>query len=333
MSVTPTALDNLPAQPLGVVAFLVIGAALSGWGERDDEQHKATAELVGSERTVASHPRPRTDSVMGWGWKEAGLTIQAGTLSGSDVRLEPVAQSLRVADIRNCSSSTHKPVATVSAEDPVTHRGGLWLFDLGGPNVRQLRGVKDGVLGHAIDPTGGLVAYVAPSATSRTSSALYIHDIATDTSSLVVGVGVSAATIPSWSPASTTIVYHTDVERGGRRSVHEVVELDRETNKLTVLFEGEAPAVSPAGDRIAYQRDGAVHVWNRSARTSTSIPLRWRGELLGGMTWSPDGALLLVGQRSGVTGKRTTMFAVHVATGKRTEIKEQLLGLRFLVTR
>jgi len=259
-------------------------------------------------------------SVLAWG----ANGIQTGTLRNGDLKLKNVASSIPVEDIRNCSAAKGQPLGAVTGVNPQTRKQELWRFDLEGTHAESIVAL-DYILYNALDPTGRYVSYTAPPSKTRGDMSLYVYELQTSRSDLIVEGGVSRYCLPSWRPSAGKIVYHT-VDG-------EVVEVDWSTKSVMPLFRGEYPAASPDDVMIAYRDQNDIRLWNSHDQVSVDVSIDhrfWEGTLEGAMSWSPDGKFLLVSQSSGFVRHELAFYSIEVKTGSRVKVRQRYLqGLRF----
>lgn len=255
-------------------------------------------------------------------WNAGG--VQIGSLLGQDLELEAVAPDLPLEDIRNCSSAREQPWGAITAVNRRTRRQELWRLDLEGTRAESLVAL-DYILHNAIDPAGRYICYTAPPLGTRGDVSLYGYDPQACRSDLLVEGAVSRDCIPSWRSSTGKVVYHA-VDR-------HVVQVDISTKRVERLFSGEYPAVSPDGTWIAYRDGSEVRVWNTEDQRPRNVSKKrwfWEGQLQGGMSWSPEGKFLLVGQSAGVFGYELAFYRIEVQTGRRVRVRQRYLkGLRF----
>ena len=243
---------------------------------------------------------------------------------GKELELKAVACELPLEDIRNCSSASERPWGTITAVNRQTRRHELWRFDLEGTQAEPLLETEY-ILHNAIDPAGRIVCYIAPPSSTKEEMSLYVYDLQTSRSSLVIQAAVDRNCVPSWRASAGTVVYHT---------VHrQVMEVDISSKQVTPLFRGEYPAGSPDGVWIGYREGNDIRLCNTKERQGEDIPSRrwfWEGPIRGSMSWSPDEKFLLIGQASGAFGIEMAFHTIDVKTGRRVRIRQRYLqGLRF----
>jgi Tol biopolymer transport system component len=251
-------------------------------------------------------------------------TIQIGSLAADALSLHAVNFDVPLEDIRNCSSARDQPWGAVTGVNRQTRRQELWRFDLTGTGAKLLA-ASEYMLHNAIDVSGEYICYTAPPSRTRGDMSLYLYNLKTSRSDLIVPAAVSRYCIPSWRPLSGKIVYHTvDLQ---------VVEVDINTKDVGPLFRGEHPAVSPDAIWIAYCERNEIRFWNIEDRRSNDIHAKqrfWEGRLQGGMSWSPDGKFLLACQSAGFLGYEIAFYRIEVQTGRRVRVHQRYLqGLRF----
>ena len=260
------------------------------------------------------------NAVLAWD----SIRIQIGTLRGQDLELKVAPHDLPLTDIRNCSSVGEQRWGAVTGVNRQTGRQELWRFDIEGTRTESLVAANY-ILNNAIDPLGRHICYTAPPARSSLDMSLYVYDVETSRSDLIVENTVSRFCTLSWRPSTSKVVYHTVDSQ--------VMEVDINTKDMAVLFKGEYPAVSPDGARIAFREGNALRVWSAEDQHVMDVPVKrrlWDGQLQGGMSWSQDGKSLLVSQSAGVLGYERAFYRIEVASGERVRIRQRYLhGLRF----
>lgn len=251
-------------------------------------------------------------------------SVQTGTLVEQDLEIKVVLDDLPLEDIRNCSSAHEQPWGAVTGVNRQTSRQELWRFDLDGTRAEPLV-AADYILHNAVDPTGRYVCYTAPPSKRGEDMSLYLYDLQTSRCDLIVEATVSRACIPSWRCSTGKVVYHT-FDR-------QVAQVDINTRDADLLFSGEYPAVSLDGLWVAYREGNKLRLWNAVDQHVRDVSRKrwfWEGQLRGGMSWSPDGELLIVGRSAGVFGYEMLFQRVEIRTGKRLRVRERhLQGLRF----
>lgn len=255
-------------------------------------------------------------AVLGWD----ASSVSVGTLQGGDPELRRVATRWR--DIRNCVAAPDGSWLLVSGVATDSGAHGLWRVNpTDGPSRALLE--ADYLLHGAVDPTGSRVAYTAPPARSRSDTSLHLLDLADSASRLVVEGSLAVDCIPSWRTPGH-VLFHTEDR--------EIVELDLASGRSRRLFAGEHPAPSPDGSRIAYRTGPTVLVAGAPGPRADVSP-RWgllHRPYRGGMSWSPDGRLLLLARTGGTLGYELDFGALDVQTQELTRIRQRYLrGLVF----
>lgn len=263
---------------------------------------------------------PPTYAVLGWN----STQVQIGTLVGNSLELRPLGSILFLEDIRNSSSAREKPWGAVTAVNQLTHRQVLCHCDLEGTSAEVLV-EEDYILYNAIDPTGQYIYYTAPPSLTGAEMSLYVYNLETSRTSLLLTSAISRACIPSVN-ASHKVIYHTNDRQ--------IVQFDAQTRNVETLFNGEYPTFSANGLKIAYREEDSIRVWNVEDRRSRQVPLTrrfWEGYFRGGMSWSLDERFLLVGQSAGIFGNQLDFYRIDVVTGERLKIQRTFLrGLQFM---
>jgi hypothetical protein len=252
------------------------------------------------------------DGVLAWD----ASRLWTGALDGSEVDLTPVAGPA-LTDIRGCSVPAAGGWAVVGAVDPATGRSGLWRVELGSGAAERLLEAYY-LLTPGVDPGGSLVAYPAAPAGQDGDLDLHLLDLASGVSRLLAPAVAARSAVPSWRPDRTVLIH------GGGT----VVAVDSASGRVTRLFPGEYPAVSPAGDATAYRAGARILV----AGADEISPLRGRPRrsYLGGMSWSPDGRRLIVGWTGGLLGYEKNFGVLDARSRRLTRIRRRYLaGLIF----
>ncbi len=259
---------------------------------------------------------PPSYGVVGWD----AATVSTGTLRGAEPALRQVAAGWR--DIRSCAAAPDGSWLLVSGVDAGSGTPGLWWVD---PVEGASRALLEAeyLLHGTVDPTGSRVAYTAPPSESRSGTSLHLLDLVGSTSRLVVEGSLAVSCIPSWRTPGQ-ILFHTE-DRA-------VVELDLDSGRSRRLFAGEHPAASRDGSRIAYRAGPAVLLAGATG-PPTDISPRWgvlHRPYRGGMSWSPDGRLLLLARTGGTLGYELDFGRVDVRTRELTKVRQRYLrGLVF----
>ena len=250
------------------------------------------------------------------------MRVWTGTLRGpqADLALARTAEQFR--DIRGCSAPADGNWAVVAGVNPTTGRSALWRQDLRGNGTDRLLDAEY-LLHPAVDQGGSFVVYPAPPWRTRGDMSLHLFDLTQRQSRLLVQATVARSCIPSWR-AAQRILFHTEDRQ--------VVEVNLDSGAMNRLFPGEYPTASPDGSRIAYRHGADIRlVLDDGARVDISprrrIPPR---PYQGGMSWSPDGRLLLIGWSSGMLGYERDFGTLDIHTRELTRIVQRYLqGIAF----
>jgi dipeptidyl aminopeptidase/acylaminoacyl peptidase len=218
-------------------------------------------------------------------------------------------------DIRNCSYSPGTGKVGITAEDRTAGGQVLAIHERSSKSTRVVLR-RDVILRHALGRMGSKVCFTIPSRTPG-SAELYVHDVSGGDPRRVVDAGLAHASTPSWFPDDARIAY------GTVDGQIEIVDLGSETR--TAITDGESPAVSVDGDRVAFRRDGELMIWHVTERQLLPIGgLRgWRRrDVVAGPGWSLDGTHLVFGIAAGLVGKETEFYVLDIATGdtQKTEL-------------
>jgi hypothetical protein len=244
------------------------------------------------------------------------LRVLAGTLTGSRLDGHWVDLTIPLLDIRNCAASSAAAGAIVSAVDGEREHRALWWFALEGSGS-QLLVELDYVLYGSVDASGRYVCFTAPPTTSRGDMSLHLLDRQEGRSDLLMDGSVARSCIPDWR--RDKILFHT--------KSREIVELDPRTRRSQPLLQGEHPASSADGTRIAYQEGNRLRMTGDEVPTVDITPRRGArvGTFQGGISWAPDGRHLLFGQSTGILGEETEFFVLDTQTKDRTKIRQRYL--------
>jgi hypothetical protein len=254
-------------------------------------------------------------------WDTTSVSI--GRIHGDELSLNPLPDQPGMRDIRSCSSAPDGSWVLVSGVEATSGAQALWRLEVAdGPSIRLLQ--ADYLLHPAVAPSGSLIAYTAPPVRTRGDTSLHLLDTERAGTRLLVEGTVARDSIPSWRTARH-LLFHT--EDG------DVCELALDTAHLRRLFHGEHPAASPDNTRIAYRAGPAV-LFASAAGEATEISPR-RGVLRrpyrGGMSWSPDGRMLLLARSGGTLGYELDFGTLDVGTRAFTAIRQRYLaGIVFL---
>ena len=247
--------------------------------------------------------------ILSWSWD----TISLGEWEQYEVRLNSVLKVQPLLDIRNCSVSREEQICAFTGINRLTNDHELWTAALERQEGELLVKV-DYILTNAISPSGKYICYTAAPLDEGRAS-LYLVDRASGVSQLLAEKEVYRDCIPSWTPSSDRIVYHT---KGN--AVH---EWDLGSRDARFLFEGSYPMVSPDGSLIAFKRGGSLFMRERETGKTKTLQI---GSRFGGsrsremMSWSPDGRFILVGYSAGIFGYSLSFSVLEVASTRRVRI-------------
>ncbi len=244
-------------------------------------------------------------------------TVQVGTLRGADLDLSPVPTDEGFRDIRNCSVPADGSWVVVVGVDATTGKHAIWRVDL--THGEQDQWVEaDYLLYGAVERTGSFVAYTAPPSRTRGDMSVHVFDVARRRARLLLDGTVGRSCIPSWRLLDRILI-HTESRQ--------VAEVDVGSGDLRQLFPGEYPVAAPDGTRIAY-RDGQIVrlVGGDGVPVDISRPRGPRqAPYRGGMSWSPDGHLLLLARTAGTLGYELDFGTLDVTAREYTRIRQRYL--------
>lgn len=282
----------------GVAALLLLGALCAG---------------------MISCPGPGAPAgtLLFWGFDQLFVgSAPDGRLSRQPVDLHGTVTNLT--DVTVAGSR-----AAVLGLDPIDHRAIVVLVDL--PRGSAATVLSDDRLKvAAISPDGRRLALRASMGVGA-GSEIRIFDTATSESRSVIRGSEFDATTLSWHPAGGALaLFSSTLEStpldGGRVSYKlrdmwiQTVQLD--DGSVDRLVEGETPAWSPDGTRLAYRRGRRVLIYDRAGQGTQVVYSRypWQSDIVGEIYWSPDGSRLALNVGSGLDGKQLNCVVVELAT-------------------
>jgi dipeptidyl aminopeptidase/acylaminoacyl peptidase len=229
-----------------------------------------------------------------------------GQLHDKTTVLEPFLPRSRITNILDASVAGDR-VAVVGI-DPATRAFYIFALNLRSGDIdRRLSKDAQTV---AVAPGGRLVAFT--SYERDQTSEFYdigIWDPAYAEALSLVQEQATKETALSWYPDGQLLTF--DSKDGWIQSV------GLKTRKVTRLLEGAAPAWSPDGKKLAYQRGKSVFVYDPATRESRSLYKRgfWQTEFIGPISWSPKGDYLTANVTAGLTEKELGCIVVDVTSG------------------
>ena len=225
----------------------------------------------------------------------------------------------------------------VFASSPATGNGGpkVWLIQPGGRRRPLVSGWAP-----SLSPDGAAVAYTGPHSEglyvvsvrggranrvadtglpgiwSPDSKSLAVADLdgvllvrrdGTATRRLPLGLDANPG-LPSWSPDGRSLV----ISDGALDVV------DVETGRATRLVAGTEPAWSPAGDVIAFVRDGRIATIGPAGSATRDVTTPPEGESDVGPAWAPDGAHIAFVRRRPASdvAQASALHVLDVAAGR-----------------
>jgi TolB protein len=165
--------------------------------------------------------------------------------------------------------------------------GGIYVIETGSRSPRKIADAE--ALEDALtwSPDGKRIAYAdgGPDDTD-----IFAVDVADGRVEPVVrrpGIDMS----PSWSPSGAEIVFSGD--DGGQVDLWAIELATGKLNRITDEGQNTRPAVSPAGDKLAWiKRDSGVRIYDIATGEVTALQAPRRVRFA--PTWSPDGRYLAV---------------------------------------
>jgi hypothetical protein len=131
---------------------------------------------------------------------------------------------------------------------------------------------------------------------------------------------VAHGSTPVWFPEDARIVYHSP---HGQIEAFRILQAQSE-----VLIEGSAPAVHPDGNRLAFQRDNQLFIFNLGDRTTNPLQVRRRWlehGLRNCLSWSSDGRYLSFGLATGLTDKEAVFYLLDHVNQQQQKIEIKYL--------
>jgi Tol biopolymer transport system component len=258
--------------------------------------------------------------VLGWSTDQ----ISTGVWGGDKVILDRRVNGPPLEDIRNCTVATAVDLCALTGLNKMSHSCELWTVRLDGEQAQLL--VKTNyILMQSIAPSGDHICYIADPIDPVEGASLYLYDRASAQSTLLVEKAVQRDCVPSWSPASDSIVYHT--------RENAVLEWDLEQKEATYLFEGGFPMVSPDGSSIAFKKAGHLFIRDNETREMQELPVPsgfWQGTVSEILSWSRDSRMLMIAENAGIFGYDLAFSVIEVTTAKYRRISHIPRGQRGL---
>ena len=177
-----------------------------------------------------------------------------------------------------------------------------------GDALRQLTNTPDAYeKWPAWSPDGQRIAFARMGNTSR---ALLTVSALGGAERMIAERGKETSWMPhvAWLPDSRSLVMTWPTRRGRSGLVHHVLETDvrRQLTEAPDGFIDAHPRVSPDGAMVAFERDGAGRTGLFVLPMSGGEPMQigaWASGVMGGLTWTPDGAEVLFA-RPELSGRR-----------------------------
>jgi hypothetical protein len=251
---------------------------------------------------------------LGWG----ALDIRLGTISGGGQQVAPITLGWQPGDIHNCSYAPIQDWIGITAEDSTPGQHVLAVYECKAKKTQILLR-EEHILRHSFNRAGTEICYTKPS--NQTGAAdLYLYELKSGKSRKLAEALVAHSSTPVWFPDDARIAYH---------SPHGQIEvLNALRDQRDDLVEGSAPAVHPDGNRIAFQRDGGLFIFDLLDRTIDSVPIRrgwFESSLTNGLSWSPDGSYLSFGLVTGLTAKETAFYLLDHIKGQAQKLNAKYL--------
>jgi Tol biopolymer transport system component len=221
--------------------------------------------------------------------------------------------------VRNCSYASQPDWIGITAEDRTNGGQVLAIHERQSVATRVLLRQRL-ILHHALNRSGSLLCYTQPSAQSGAAD-LYLYRLEeAQPQRLAEGV-VAQGSVLAWFPDDIHIAYHSPAGQ--------IEILDSVQNQREALAQGQAPAVSPDGARIAFRGDSTIFIWYGQDRRMQHIETRrWLGKLhlADGLSWSADGQCLTFGAIAGWVGKQTDFYLLEVESERYQKTTLQYLS-------
>lgn len=238
------------------------------------------------------------------GWNPVEIWVGCSLFNSERRRID---LGWRAGGIRNCSYAAEPGWIGVTAEDRTNGSQVLAIHEQRSGATRVLLR-EDSLLHHALNRSGSKVCYTQPSARTGTAD-LCLYQVADGRVRRLIEGVVAQGSTPAWFPDDVHITYHS------AQGTVEVLDSARGTCEAATT-EGEAPAISPDGTRIAFRRANKLFLWDLSGLPEPVGPPHrlTTPHLADGLSWAADGTHLSFGLTSGVVGKETTFYLLDIAT-------------------
>lgn len=250
------------------------------------------------------------------GWNE--IEVRLGSVPGNEEVWEAVPFDWQPGSLRNCSYAPAKKLIALSGEDRTNGGQVLALHDPTKKTTSFLKRMKS-ILRNSINSAGSRICYTAP-ASEVGAADLYLMEIESGEQRLME-CALAPDSTPAWFPHDERVLFHNP-----QREI-EALRLSDGTREL--ITAGTHPAVSPNGEEVAFLRDGQIWLWSWSKGAGKPLDLRkgWlETQLLGILSWSPDGQWLSFGVSSGITSKESTFYLYGVASQEQHKLAVKYLS-------
>jgi Tol biopolymer transport system component len=187
-----------------------------------------------------------------------------------------------------------------------------FLLDLKTQQIKKLPLKNQPLFNLEIAPEGARIAFLSYQASESGAGdfRIGIYDIAKESSIILNGVKASRDTTFSWHPNGQQLIYTS--KEGMIKSVN-IADA-----KITSMFQGEAPAWSPDGNRLAYRSGSEIRIYDSTNKSTARAYKRnlLQSSMLGRLYWSPDGRYVSFNVAAGLDGKELSYLVLEITSKK-----------------